>query len=129
MDNGQLSKKTNLVSEVNAELSEVQNVFQEDLNSGPRETIEQIDAIAETNLESGKKIRMEMPPGEDAKNLEIDSSNANLEIRGYGDNGKFGNGNFKDMKKAIIAASNNPHELNDAIQELSEEISGAKKAV
>ena len=129
MDNGQLSKKTNLVSGANAESLEVQNVFQEDLSSGPRETIEQIDAIAETNLESGEKIQMEMPPGEDAKNLEIDSSNANLEIRGYGDNGKFGNGNFKDMKKAIIAASNDPHELNDAIQELSEEISGAKKAV
>lgn len=131
MDNGQFPKQMDLATKTGEKSFEAQNDFAGNLNQGPQETIRKIDEIANPELvlsEEKKEVQMEMPPGEEVKIPENESDKANLEIRDFGNNGKFGSGNFAEMKKVIIAASNNPHELNDAIQELSEEISGIKKA-
>ncbi len=131
MDNGQFPKQMDLATKTGENSFEAQNTFSENLTVEPQETIRKINEMTEPNLVSSaekREIHMEMPPGEDTEILKEESDKANSEIRGYGDNGKFGNGNFKDMKKAIVAASDNPHSLNDAIQELSEVISGIKKA-
>ena len=89
-------------------------------------TVDAIQKIAESGVVD-EKVVMEMPPDENLKKTEEDSEVANSMIRDFGNNGKFGNGNFTEIKKIIGDASNNPHGLNDAIQELSEETSGLKK--
>ncbi len=126
-NNNQLSKGDFVGSPSEGKDFGVQNISPNNLSQKPQETLRTIDAIANQDLvmpEGKKEIPLEMPPEEKVAEPKNESDEANLEIRGYGDNGKFGNENFKDMKKAIVAASDNPHSLNDAIQELSEEISG-----
>ncbi len=131
MDNGQFPKQMDLATKTGENSFEAQNDFTGNLNQGPQETIRKIDEIANPELalsEEKKEIQMEMPPGEEVEIPENESDKANLEIRDFGNNGKFGSGNFAKMKKVIVAASNNPYELANAIQELSEETSGIKKA-
>ncbi|MBR3368814.1 hypothetical protein IKG45_03435 [Candidatus Saccharibacteria bacterium] len=86
-------------------------------------TVDAIQKIAESGV-SNEKIVMEMPPEESLKG---DSEVANSMIRDFGNNGKFGNGNYRDMRGAIVRASEDPYNLNDAIQELFEEINGNMK--
>lgn len=91
-------------------------------------TVDAIQKIAESGV-SNEKIAMEMPPEENLEESKENSEVANSMIRDFGNNGKFGNGNYRDMRGAIVRASEDPYNLNDAIQELSEEINGnIKKA-
>ena len=129
-NNSQLSKGSLIGNSDRGKGFEIQNTFPDGPSQKSQETLRTIDSIANQNLITSEKrdeVPLEMPPGEDAEIPKTESDKANLKIRGYGDNGKFGNGNYDDMKKTIVAASEDPYSLNNAIDELSREVSGLGK--
>lgn len=125
MDNSQSLEKENLVAGTGEEYSERQETFPEDANQVPKNTIEQIDASVDPSSVSSKdreKVEMEMPPEVDKDSV----NNTNLMISHIGDDKTITNSEFKDTKNSIIRASSDPFRLNEAIEQVSERITGVK---
>ena len=90
-------------------------------------TISEINNLSGNSREAEEEISLAMPPGSDGSRQEVQEDVSSKIVVEMGDDGRISGSEFNNLKVQVDKLSNNPAELNDVIQGLSEKITGGGK--